>query len=167
MIKKTSTVTFLLMAAIVTMAGASYVSAQTPANNPGLSIVQRISQRFGLNQSDVQSVFDQHHQEVQTEHRARMEERLNQLVAEGKLNETQKQAILTKLQEMVSQKQSNGENFRTMTPEQRQAEMQKKHDEMKSWADSIGIDPSILGGFGMVHPFGHRRFGMKMGAGTQ
>lgn len=163
MIKKSSTITFLLIAAIALVAGTSYVSAQTPANTPGLSIVQRVSQRFGLNQSDVQSVFDQHRLEMQAEHRTRMEERLNQLVAEGKLNETQKQAVLKKMQEMQTQKLSMMENFRTMTPEQRQTEMKKKRDEMKAWADSIGIDPSILGGFGMAHPGGHRGFGMKMG----
>ncbi len=148
---------FILIAAITLVAGTSYVSAQTPANNSDLSIVQRMSQRFGLNQSDVQSVFDQHHQEMQSKHQARMEERLNKFVAEGKLNNTQKQAILTKIQDMQSKKLSNMENFRTMTPEQRQAEKEKHHAEMKTWAQSQGIDLSVIGGFG------HHGFGRTMG----
>lgn len=155
--KKLVIITALVFAVTGIVTSISSVSAQTPTPTTGKTIVQRIAERFGLNQSDVEAVFDQQRQEHQAEHRVRMEERLNQLVAEGTLNETQKQAILTKLQEMASQKQSMKDSLQTMTPEQRQAEMQKKQQEMKAWADSLGIDQSLL------RRFGHPGFGHKMG----
>lgn len=159
----------LALGVFTIFASTSFVWTQTPTpiqsgQAPGKTIVQRIAERFGLNESDVQSVFDQNHQERQAQRQDRMEERLTQLVAEGKLNESQKQAILSKMQELANQKQSQMDNFRNMTRQERLTEMQKKHDEVKSWADSLGIDPSIQGIFGRyssVPPFGHM-MGLKM-----
>ena len=60
----------------------------------------------------------------------RLEDRLSQLVLDGKLNETQKQAILAKHKEMETQRGS-------------------KRQEMETWAKANGIDLQYVFGMGM------------------
>jgi hypothetical protein len=59
-------------------------------------IVQRLAQKFGLQETEVQAVFDEVHQERHQKMKQDMENRLNQAVQEGKITESQKQAILDK-----------------------------------------------------------------------
>lgn len=99
-------------------------------------VIQKIIDRFGLNQDEVQVVLD----EAKEEHRAEMEQKkeeyLNQAVADGTITEEQKQLLQQKHEEM----QANREAWRNLSREERREQMQAHHEEMQSWAEENGID---------------------------
>lgn len=134
--------------------------AQTPATtNPLTKLAQMISQKFGLDQGQVQSVVDQFHSERkaerQTKKQERLEERLTQLVKDGKITDAQKQAIIQKHNELATKYASM--DWKNLTVDERKQKMQQMHDEIASWAKSQGLDLSILmPGFGMKGMWGHR-----------
>ncbi len=132
--------------------GVHTLYAQTPETS---SLVSRIAQKFGLKESDVQSVFDEYRDERHKEMEARFEDKLTQDVTDGKITESQKQAILSKMKELQEKKQSNIDAWKDMTPEQRRDAMKKERDELKKWADDQGIDLSL------IH-FGMKVHGMRM-----
>src|SRR5690349_14401657 len=82
--------------------GTLQVSAQEGADMRDVhtTLVQKIAQKFGLKESDVQTVFDEVRSEKQTEMQARFEEKLTQAVKDGKITEAQKTAIIAKHKEM-------------------------------------------------------------------
>ena len=141
----------------LTLLGGSYfavtaASAQTsPSPMSGLS--QAIAQKFNLNQTEVQDVVDtwhtQKHDEMKKNMQQRLTEKLDQAVTDGKLTESQKQALLTKLSEEMGS--FDKENFKKMTPEQRKTEIEKKRTELETWATSQGIDLNALPQFFMGH----------------
>lgn len=142
---------------IATIVGASAVNAQTPSQTKQ-AIVQKLSQRFGLKEADVQAVFDEDHIQHQQQMQAHLEDKLSQAVKDGKITEAQKQAILTKLTQLRSNKQANRQNFKNMTPEQRKAAMEKERADLQTWAQSQGINLQNLPGI-----FGHGKgLGMRM-----
>lgn len=79
-------------------------------------IIQKLVERFGLNEEEVKAVFDEEKTKRQQEMKVRFEERLNQSVSEGKITQEQKEAIMAKKDEM---KANRGE-FKDLTPEERQ-----------------------------------------------
>jgi hypothetical protein len=76
--------------------GTIYAQSTTTA---GESIVDRIAARFNLNKDDVQKVFDEQRDEKKAQRQQALEDKLNQLVKEGKLTEDQKTKLLAKLNE--------------------------------------------------------------------
>lgn len=116
--------------------GAGLVSAQTSASGSS-TIVQKIAQKFGLNEAEVQAVFDEDLKARHDQMKAKFESRLSQDVAQGKITEAQKQLILQKHQEIQSQMTLDMEN---MTPEQMRTNMESKRAELESWASQNGID---------------------------
>ena len=118
----------------------SAVSAQTN-ESPFKSLITRIAEKFNLKTEDVQTVFDEHRQERQSQMKAGFEEKLSALVKEGKLTEAQKKLIMDKKTELMNKK----EDLR----QQHRAELEK-------WAKDNNIDLNLLGGFG-------RKFGMMRG----
>jgi len=120
------------------------------------SLIERIASRFGLNQSDVQSVFDNYRNERKTQMETGYKNYLNDLVRKGTITETQKEAIIAKRKELEAERTANREDWKTMTPEQRQQAMQQKHVSLETWAKDNGIDLSLLFGMGgrgfhMIH----------------
>ena len=133
--------------------GVTPVNAQTVTPTPNVSqhnffieMVDFISQKFGLDKAKVQSAMTEFHDkkksEIQQNMQQREQDRLTKLVTEGKITEAQKQAILTKLSSLKNK--INKDTLKNMTPDQRKQYMQTQRDELKSWAQSQGIDPSIL-----------------------
>jgi len=103
------------------------VSAQTTTPK---TIIERLAEKFGLKQADVQTVFEQERTQRQTQMQARFEERLTQAVKDGQITESQKTAILAKHQEM-------------------QQEREKEREEWQSWLKANGLENSEFGsGFG-------------------
>lgn len=147
--------TLFLSAAAVTIVGVTLLgatSAFAQSTNGQDTLVQKIADTFKLNKTDVQKVFDQHRFEHMVQMQARLEEKLTQAVKDGKITETQKQAILAKLKELQSQKQTKMQGFGDMTPEQRKAAMQQQKIDLENWAKAQGLDvtklKSLMGGFG-------------------
>ncbi|HVA96028.1 MAG TPA: hypothetical protein VND99_00070 [Candidatus Acidoferrales bacterium] len=135
------------------LVAATNAFAQTPGQNDVPSLVQEIASKFHLSTSDVQSVFDQHKQEMQSKMESNYETYLQNLVNSGKITEGQKQLILNKHKELVSQRN----NLKTMTPAERKAQMQSTMQDLKNWAKQNNIDLQYFRPFGPGHGFG--RFG--------
>lgn len=138
--------------------GTSTVRAEENPNHPLSGLVQAITQKFGLNQSEVQSVFDQYHEqqreEKQVQMQQRLEERLNSDVESGKLTTEQKKLILEKFSQLEQEREN--ESFANMTQEERRQELEKRKADLQSWAESQNIDPSYL-----MFGFGRRMGGFK------
>ncbi len=103
-------------------------------------LITRIAQKFNLNQSDVRAVFDSIKDERLADFRAKREERLSQAVKDGVITETQKSALIAKMDENVDGYQNN-------------------EGDLKNWFSDNGIDPvklrTYLGFPGRAH-FRHR-----------
>ncbi len=154
-----------LMAAGTIAVGAATVSAQTVDESGYPSIVTKIAEKFNLNQDEVRAVFDEEREARQADMQQRMEDRLTEAVKAGELTEAQKQAILTKHEEMQAEREANFESMKSMTQEQRQAAMEAKRTELQTWAQSQGIDMKYLMMFGRGGHGGPGGFGGKMGYG--
>ena len=118
-------------------------------------MAQKFSQRFNLNQAEVESFLNDSFQERQKERQTYQENRLNQLVLDGKITQEQKEAILKKREEMMNEM----EEMTNLSWEEQKTEREKHQNEMESWAKENGVDlnevmPIAGGGFG-------RGMGMK------
>lgn len=104
--------------------------------------VEKLVERFNLNEADVQTFFDEQrgeHMQMMVETK---EERLSQAVSDGVITEEQKQALLNKWEEL-----------------------RQKHEverqELQNWFEEQEIDAEALREYA---GFGHRGFGhMHMG----
>jgi energy-converting hydrogenase A subunit M len=144
--------------------GAVYASSAIGENNnPMNDIVNAIAQKFNLNVSDVQQVFDEHresmkaqHQELSAERQAEMQkkfgERLAQAVSDGKLTQEQADKIMAKKAELQTQRQ----NLQNGTPEENRENAKTHMDELKQWATDNNIPLEYLqiggGGMGRMNP---------------
>ena len=148
MLKKKIFFPILALAIIGTaLASSNFVSAQDTTGPD--SLITAIAQKFNLNETDVKSVFEEQRSKHQAERKAAVEQKLTQAVADGKITETQKQAILAKVMENQSGKPNFGE-FKNLTPDERRAKMDEKRTEMENWAKENGLTletlHSIIGG---------------------
>jgi hypothetical protein len=155
--KKVILPTILALSVLVVGILANSVSAQDTSNYP--PIVQKISDKFNLNVSDVQQVFDEEADEKRAERFAFFADRLDELVSEGKLREAQKESILDKHEEM----QDKMEGLKDLAPEERKDKMRELHEEFKNWAEEQGIDLPLIGPFGKGYMSGFHK-GYMMGA---
>jgi len=129
--------------------GANRTYAQ---NNANLSpMIEKLAEKFNLNKDEVTNFVQEQRQVFQQEHNTQLEEKINSYVADGKLTEEQKNALLEKL----SERQNNRPNTYGMLREEKQKAMEQYRTEFENWAKDNGIDLSILdlGKFG----FGHER----------
>ena len=128
------------------------VGAQTPSEGTQ-TIIQRIAQRFNLNETDVQKVFEEQRDEHHAQMKKNLEEKLTQAVKDGKITEVQKTAILNKFSEI----KTNKPDFKNMTPDQRKQAMDQKKTELENWAKENGLSletlQEVLGhdGIGFLH----------------
>jgi hypothetical protein len=161
--KKNIILTGLIITVLVLgIAGAGNTYAQTPSisnENPMTSLVQKIAEKFGLKQADVQEVFDQVRKDRESQMQARYEAQLDTYVKEGKITEAQKQLIINKHKELKANMQKEMDTIAEMTPEQRKAQHDAKKAELDAWAQANGIDPQYLGFFIKVK----KGFGMRGG----
>lgn len=143
--------TVIACSGLALFAGGTQVYAQDSVLGKGQTIMQKIAQKFGLKETDVQAVFDQNRQERQKEHEAAYEEKLSGYVKEGKLTESQKQLILAKHKELQTSHQQTRENMQGKTQEEKKAAMEKRRTAMdteraglEAWAKANGIDPTYV-----------------------
>jgi hypothetical protein len=93
-------------------------------------MIEQLSERFNLNEDEVNQAVDEFRQERQNEMQARHEERLQEAVEDGVITEEQKQALLNKHEEM-------------------RQEREKKWAEMRDWMEESGIDFQALKEYGV------------------
>ena len=140
-------------------AGGVLVSAATDSARPESSLVQKIATKFNLKTEDVQAVFD----EVKTERKAEMDQRINdrlsEAVANGELSQEQADKITAKRAELSATREANREAWTTMSSEERRTLLQEQRDSLKAWAEENGIEMRWLSiGKGMM---GDHRMGMR------
>lgn len=123
-----------------------------PAGMSGL--VSKLAERFNLNEDEVEAVFEEHKVEVEAKHEARVEARLSEAVAEGKLTEEQKAKILAKFEELKANRPQLSE-MKEESPDERKQIRLEKHDELEQWAEENGI-PEEYVRFGPVVHFEHK-----------
>jgi hypothetical protein len=147
----------IVSAAVLTIIAGATLLATKPSfaaegTNPEQSLVQKLASKFGLKQEEVQSVFDEHHKEMKAEMETKKEERLSQLVKDGKITEAQKQLIINKQKELQAKHEAEFQSMKDKTPEERKAAMEKNKQELEDWAKQNNIDIQYLG---MFHMRGH------------
>lgn len=141
-----------------TIYGVGQASAETGwhDNSP---VIQKLVDRFGLDESEVQQVFTEARDEQQLQRQLEFEEYLETAYQNGEITDEQKQAILEKHAEMMAERQNiDREEFQNMSREEKQAQNETRRAEMDSWADENGVDLKYL--FGADHLDG---MGRKMG----
>ncbi len=148
--------TFVLGIIMLGLLSVSYASAQDKSNYP--PIVQKLAQKFNLNEADVQAVFDEEKEEHFADMQARWNERLDDLVNDGKITKGQKDAVLEKHEEM----HNSMLELKDLSPEERKSKMKEIHDEFEKWAEEQGIDLPLMGHFKMGFNKGFHK-GFRMG----
>jgi len=156
--KKSKIITGAIITICLMATGFGIVKATSGSNNPMSGLITTIAQKFNLNESDVQTVFDGYKTQMNTEREARRTEtqaqrqqefttRINQAVTDGKLTQTQANAILAKMTELQTQK----EELENKTPEERRTIMKERMDTLKQWMTDNNIPQQYCPfmGFGM------------------
>lgn len=121
----------------------------------------KFAQRFNLNEADVQAFMEEQRAEGMVDMQLKMEEHLDQAVADGKITAEQKTAIVAKHEEM----KANMEEIKSLPQAERKEALDQQREEMKAWAEANGLkDTFFLGGPGPGHKgMGfHGRGGFKL-----
>ena len=105
-------------------------------NDAHSSLIQKLASKFGVEEAEVESVFNEHRQEMQTEREAKFSAKLDEAVEAGEITAEQKQAILDKHEEM----RSKHEELKDLSQEERREKMKGLKDEMRDWAEENDID---------------------------
>lgn len=113
------------------------------------TMAQKLAQRFGLDQTEVETFMQDTHYQMHEERHAQMqadfESKLNTAVSEGKITSEQKDTILAEM----SKRDDERDAYKDLDREERRAAMQANHDEFHAWLDQEGINLQDLGlGFG-------------------
>jgi hypothetical protein len=146
-----------------TLFAVPHVYAQTPESSPHLNffqeLVQYISQKFGLDKSQVQSAITDFQQQKKAtvtprptltpqQITDREKTRLDQLIKDGKITSDQETAIMN--EQATLRAKYNFGSTDNLTPDQRKTQMTAMRDETVTWAKSQGIDSSyVMPGAGM------------------
>ena len=123
-------------------------------------LAQALATRFNLNATEVQTFLTEQHQahkaEMKADMEAKMAARLEQAVTDGKITAAQKDLIVAKQAEV----RTKMEALTDSDAADRDTAMKAIQDDLKSWAETNGIDIKWIGG-GMPM----RGHGMGMGPG--
>ncbi len=144
--------------------GAFGINATLAASNgesDRTTLVEAIAEKFNVNVSDVQAVFDEHHAQMRADFETREADRLAQAVEEGKITQEQADLITDKRAEIASFRAS----LKDMTPEERRAALKDEKAEIKAWAEENDIPlnvflPESFGMRGNMHGKGMMGHGM-------
>ncbi|HAU66379.1 MAG: hypothetical protein UT30_C0001G0053 [Candidatus Uhrbacteria bacterium GW2011_GWF2_39_13] len=151
---------FFAAAAVVAVVGVSAMGVQTlfAASSESAdgtnNLVETIATTFHLNTEDVQEVFDEHREQIETRRGEREANMLDQAVTNEKLTQEQADSILAKRQEMTT----FIESLSSLDKEARHEAMKAQMNELKQWADENDIPLYYLhpGPRGGMHSrFGH------------
>lgn len=135
--------------------------AQTPGAPAHMGFfqgwVQFFAQKFGLEKTQVQNAMNEYHAQVKAnitprptlsaqQMQDREKSKLDGLVSSGKITTAQEQALMNELA-ALRQKYPFDQN---QTPDQRKTHMQAMQTDLKAWAQTQGIDPTlVMSRFGM------------------
>lgn len=117
------------------LGGAAMAANNTDNSNPRDTLVQKIADKFHLNKTDVQAVFDQNRQDMEAKHKEMLKAKLDQAVKDGKLTQDQETKLLAELKTLHDEKQADNQA-------DRHANRKEMHDKLEQWAKDNGIDLS-------------------------
>ncbi len=104
----------------------SVQKAYAQENNSWVPLIfQKFIDRFSLNKDEVDQFVQEQHEVRQQEMKTGQEDRLSQLVTEGKITEEQKILLINKMEERKQSREQDRQNF-------------------IQWAQDNGIDPAVL-----------------------
>lgn len=152
--KKVIFPTMLALAILTIGILATNVSAQNSQYPP---VVQKIAQKFNLDVSEVQKVFDEDRDARRAEMYASFSDRLDELVLAGKITSSQKEVILEKHEQM----RDKMEALRDLSPDERREKKLSIHTDYKNWLSSQGLSAELVQHLGYRNGF---RAGYKMWA---
>lgn len=148
----------VLGTAVISNADTTTTNAEKPQFMS--NIVVAIATKFGLNQAEVQAVFDSEMTKQRTEMEAKMKEafttRINTAVAEGKLTQAQADLIFAKKIEL----EAKLESVRSSGTKPAKEEMEAEITNIKTWAETNNIPKEYLMFKFRMH--GGKGFGDKM-----
>lgn len=131
---------------------AQQISAKDSTQNPMSSLVQKIATKFNLQTSDVQAIFDQDRTEREAQMQTEYEATLTKAVTDGKITEAQKQLIIAKNKELETARQTNMDQMKNMTEDQRKTAMDAERTSLEDWLKQNGIDRQYMqSGRGGMH----------------
>jgi len=146
MISKKILIPVFIFAAIGTAGIFKVFFIKATTNDTKSGLVQYLSEKLGIDQTKVQTVFDDYRsQEQSTRQKENIEtytSYLNGLVSEGKITEDQKTAILAKHSEL--QKAHEDTDLSSKSREENKTLMEKEKTDLEIWAKEQGIDVAYL-----------------------
>jgi hypothetical protein len=150
-------------------------TSTTTRLNPMTDIVSAIATKFNLNTADVQAVVDGVMKTQRDAMDAKMQtmqaNRLSAAVTAGTLTQAQADLITAKSAELRASMTTEQTANKTLTPEQRKAQMTANKTALEQWATTNGIPQTDLkflapmGGPGMGGFGGHKGFGHNKAPG--
>lgn len=155
------------VAATIGLAGTGVGVAHAATNSPDgtgpmSGLVEALSSKFNLDKTEVQQVFDEQHQKMHEERQAQQDEKLAELVTEGKLTSEQVEAIKAKRSELMAAREANRSSMAELSRDDRKANMEEARSELEAWAEEHDIDTEylrfVMGGHGRGHggPMGEK-----------
>lgn len=134
---------------------ALHAATQTGTFHPMTNLVNAIAEKFSLNPSEVQAVFDAEKIKAEAQRESTYESNISTAVAEGNLTQTQADLIIDKHKVIEAERQNfeNSDNDET-------SNMKNQIDSLRSWAQENNIPIQYL----YFGPKEHM-YGMGMGKG--
>ena len=104
------------------------------------SFANRIAQRFNLNSDEVQVFMNENRSEHQGRYKNNKDGKYQMYVDQGLISTEQKDMIVAKMQEL----RDSTQNYADLSTDERSSLRDSHHQELKTWAESNGIDSSIF-----------------------
>ncbi len=131
--KKTATsLVALTLVSGIGLAGVNTIASAQGNPKHQDTLVEKIANKFNLNKSDVQKVFDDNRSENENRREAKEKSRLDQAVKDGKITKDQEDKIIAKLRELREQKKDE------------KTQKRDKRQELKQWAKDNNIPLELL-----------------------
>lgn len=142
----------LLIAGVISTIGiaglgagvANAASSTSSEKNPMSGMVDAIATKFNLDKTEVQKVVDAERTEMKAQRETDIKNELATLVKDGKLTQSQSDAIMAKRAELQTEREANKDTKTETTAEERKTTMQAKKTALETWAKEQGIDSSYL-----------------------
>jgi hypothetical protein len=133
--KKIALVSLVTGLAGTAVIGASAMAATSTSSSGYPDIVQKIADKFHLNPSDVNGVFQQQRTDHMAARHQKLVSALDQAVASGKITKDQETKILAELDTLHQQRMND-------TKQDHQADKKALHEQMQQWlkANNINLD---------------------------
>lgn len=150
---KNKSIYALTLAAALTLGAATVTPTYAhEGDNYFQSFIERLSERFGLSQSDVESFISEERETRRQEREQEHQEHLNNLVETGVLTQDQKES----LEAMHDQMHENREGWQELLRDDRMNLKHQHREQMRQWAENEGVDLELIRPNG--HKFGKHDF---------